>query len=113
MFLLITYDKDTLYIAKTERCVSSLKKCAGYGLKLFYNWKISQVRHTLSQNGLWYLILLINTSYTYCRVSHVNSVRESSSEHQGKHVEWNQVDEKHIASPGGNLKYDTPIYNNE
>ena len=37
--------------------------------------------------------------HTHSGVSEVDSVREASSDHKSQHVEWNQVDEEHIASP--------------
>lgn len=36
-------------------------------------------------------------------VSHINAVGESASEHQDKHMEGDQVDQEHVATPGGNL----------
>lgn len=44
--------------------------------------------------------------YSYSGVGHVNAVREPSGHHQDEHMHGNEVDQKHIAAPGGNLKYE-------
>ena len=38
-----------------------------------------------------------------CAVSHIDSVRESAREHQNQHVEGDEVDQEHVATPGRNL----------
>ncbi len=38
-----------------------------------------------------------------CAVSHIDAVRESACEHQNQDVERDKVDQKHVATPGGNL----------
>lgn len=38
-----------------------------------------------------------------CAVSHVDAVRESACEHQYQDVQGDEVDQEHVATPGGNL----------
>lgn len=44
-----------------------------------------------------------------CAVSHVYAVGESACEHQHQDMEGDQVDQEHVATPGGNLNTDKHI----
>lgn len=38
-----------------------------------------------------------------CAVGHVDAVRESARQHQNQDVKGDEVDQKHVAAPGGHL----------
>ena len=45
--------------------------------------------------------------HSYSGVCHVNAMREPPSHHQDQHVHGDEVDQKHVATPGGNLEKET------
>lgn len=47
--------------------------------------------------------------YTYSRISHIDPVRESASQHKGQDMQRNQVDQENITSPWGNLQQQQQI----
>lgn len=42
-------------------------------------------------------------------VGHVDTVGEAASEHEDQHVEGDEVDQEHIATPGGHLQTDIRV----
>lgn len=42
-------------------------------------------------------------------VGHVNTVGEAAGEHEDQHVEGDEVDQEHIATPGGHLQTDIRV----
>ena len=46
----------------------------------------------------------MNVVRSYSGVGHINAMREPPGHHQDQHVHGNEVDQKHVATPGGNLE---------
>ncbi len=38
-----------------------------------------------------------------CAVRHIDAMRETAGEHQHQHVQGNEVNQKHVTTPGGHL----------